>query len=306
MPDSQGSPWLRRALSRVGGESWALGLKPFAPVVAVVFVFALVGGGASSNAAEPTTTCATGTPEAARASGAIVAAANLFRRSQSLRELAENRALAEVAARYARFLCEHDRLAHETEGGFDASDRVGLFSRRLFFLELGENLYQQSMSRGGALGLDLRVAASFGREAQRAWEDSPGHRRNLLIPTFNSLGIGVAHARDRFYAVQLLATLAAELGEDLPRQQDISELQSIRLLLLMSHSAHSRHCLLQSPALAEEPRLPATELVCRDRAGSPISFDYRLRRPGMAQLSLRLPDGRVAVGPRFVALDGSP
>jgi Cysteine-rich secretory protein family len=43
------------------------------------------------------------------------------------------------------------------------------------------------------------------------WMNSPGHRRNLLSPTFTHLGIGLCQSRRQVYATQSFACLYAEL-----------------------------------------------------------------------------------------------
>lgn len=296
--DHRGRWWIYRRSIVTGGPIVVRAMNAANWLVAVVCLELLCG---VSCAADPGS-CETGTPETSRAGRAILSATNLFRRSEDLSQLAENPTLTEVAVRHARLLCEHGRLSHEVEGGLGAGERVRTLSRRLFYFELGENLYRKTLSRG-VLGFDLETAAAFGHEAQFAWEKSSGHRRNLLTPTFNRVGIGVAHARGRFYAVQLLATLAAELASDLPARQPLSKHQQVELGVLIPIRSGARVCLVQASAQPSAARHQAPLLVCDEMRSDALIFDYRPARPGKSELRLRLPDGREAIGPRFEATD---
>lgn len=66
---------------------------------------------------------------------------------------------------------------HIDKQGRDAGDRVGLFAPKSRYTPIGEN-----------------IAAGYegGKVVCRAWMDSPGHRANMLDPTYTVIGVGYA------------------------------------------------------------------------------------------------------------------
>jgi uncharacterized protein YkwD len=61
---------------------------------------------------------------------------------------------------------------------------------------IGENI----MEMGGSRTLDAR---QFARVAVDGWMKSPGHRANILDPSYDKSGIGVALVGGQAYATQV-------------------------------------------------------------------------------------------------------
>lgn len=61
--------------------------------------------------------------------------------------------------------------------------------------------------------------AALAKEMMAAWMRSPGHRKNILRPTFDHIGVAVILAPEgRAYGVQIFGTLDAELIGPPPKQ----------------------------------------------------------------------------------------
>ena len=90
--------------------------------------------------------------------------------------------LDRVARIHSADMAQRGYLSHETPEGRDPVDRIAEGAGSGFTLA-GENL-----------GTADRSDSS--REILEGWLASPVHRRNLLAPTFNATGIGVARNRD--------------------------------------------------------------------------------------------------------------
>jgi uncharacterized protein YkwD len=107
---------------------------------------------------------------------------NAQRERYGLPVLKLNKKLSRAARRHARDMVRRDYFAHDTLGGGDFVDRI----RRTGYLRdarswsVGENL---------AWGSHDRAAP---RAITSMWMNSPGHRANILSPSFREVGIGLA------------------------------------------------------------------------------------------------------------------
>ena len=107
---------------------------------------------------------------------------NAQRERHGLRPLKLNKRLSKAARRHARDMVRRDYFAHDTLGGTSFVDRI----RRTGYLRdaqrwtVGENL---------AWGTH---ASSAPRAITTMWMNSPGHRANILSPSFREVGIGLA------------------------------------------------------------------------------------------------------------------
>ncbi len=135
-------------------------------------------------------------PDLARTEVAIVAQTNAFRREERLAPVVRNAALDQAARLFAAYLAKTGRFAHEADGRQPA-DRVKASGYQ--YCTVAENL---------ALNLDSRgfTAEKLSGEAIEGWKNSPGHRKNILLPDVTEIGVGVARAPDadpKFLSVQL-------------------------------------------------------------------------------------------------------
>jgi hypothetical protein len=108
-----------------------------------------------------------------------------------------NPQLAAAARAYARVLAARKEGLTHTANGTTPATRAK--SAGYAYCQIAENLAAHYDSRGF-------TTADYARRALQGWEDSPGHRRNLLMPHVTEIGVGVARsgANDpRYIAVQL-------------------------------------------------------------------------------------------------------
>ena len=107
---------------------------------------------------------------------------NAERRRHGLPRLKLNKKLSAAARRHARDMVRRGYFAHDSLGGGSFVDRI----RRTGYLRgtgkwtVGENL---------AWGSHDRAAP---RAITQMWMNSPGHRANILSPSFREVGIGLA------------------------------------------------------------------------------------------------------------------
>ena len=119
---------------------------------------------------------------------AIADQINALRRSMRVELVSSDAALDVIADAWARRLADERFFSHESPDGSTLPLR--LKRANYAFSSAAENL-------GLASG---PMAAHFGIN------HSPGHRKNLIDPTFTRIGIGVAkHDNERFIVVEVLA-----------------------------------------------------------------------------------------------------
>ena len=112
------------------------------------------------------------------------------RRQHGLRPLEQSVRLEHASAAYADTLARHQRLSH-TVDGTNIKDRAQRVRYR--FRRLGENIGWTSGPPS-----DFEIA----RDLVSRWMRSRGHRINILDRNFRELGVGVARANGKTYAVQ--------------------------------------------------------------------------------------------------------
>src|SRR5262245_20977784 len=136
------------------------------------------------------------TPDIPAAEAAIVEMTNAFRRENKLSSLTQNPQLAAAARAYAQKLAAGSGLSHTADGTTPdkRASQVGYTS-----CTIAENLAKLMDSRGFN-------ARSYAKQVMQGWRDSPGHRKNLLLPHLTEIGVAVARAPARYptyVAVQL-------------------------------------------------------------------------------------------------------
>ena len=113
-----------------------------------------------------------------------------------------NRKLSKAARRHARDMDQRNYFSHDSLGGGSFVDRI----RSAGYLNgarswtVGENL------AWGTHG------SSAPRTITRMWMNSPGHRANILSPSFREIGIGVAYGAPVAGAGTPAATYATDFG----------------------------------------------------------------------------------------------
>jgi Cysteine-rich secretory protein family len=128
---------------------------------------------------------------------AIVEMTNAFRSEHKLAGVRPNAALSAAAHAYAQMLARNSgKLSHTLNGTTPATRAKGA---GYSYCQIAENLAVIYDSRGF-------TAPDYARRAVMGWEQSPGHRRNLLMPEVTEIGVAVAKAGTNapgYFAVQL-------------------------------------------------------------------------------------------------------
>ena len=177
-------------------------LRRFPYICAMVVVAALVA--APSAMAVRACEAANATP--AQAAKRIMVRATLCtlnaqRARFGLRPLKLNKRLSRAARRHARDMVRRRYFAHDSLGGGSFVDRI----RRTGYL---------ASARRWAVGENLAWgtrSSSAPRAITRMWMNSPGHRANILSPSFREVGIGLALGAPRGTGGPA-ATYATEFG----------------------------------------------------------------------------------------------
>jgi hypothetical protein len=136
-------------------------------------------------------------PDIPSAEVAIVAMTNAFRAENKLAGVTPNPLLAAAARAYARVLAQRKGTLSHTIDGTTPVMRAS--AAGYTYCQIAENLAFAYDSRGF-------TAADYAQRTLTGWKDSPGHRRNLLMPEVTDIGVAVVRASasdPRYFAVQV-------------------------------------------------------------------------------------------------------
>jgi hypothetical protein len=100
--------------------------------------------------------------------------------------------LQQSARKHTENLAEHQQLSHQFSGEPMLSGRIA--ATGFHFSASAENVASATLAD------DLHIALM----------NSPGHRANILSPKYDSIGIGVVHRGDSYYATQNFARATEE------------------------------------------------------------------------------------------------
>lgn len=137
-------------------------------------------------------------PDLPAAEAAIIEMTNAFRAQNRLAPVKQNPQLAAAARAYAKKLTGYQGLSHTADGTTPAERIKGAGYR---YCQVGENLASILDTRGF-------TADDYARRAVTGWENSPGHRKNMLLPFVTETGVAVMRAspsEPKYIAVQLFA-----------------------------------------------------------------------------------------------------
>jgi uncharacterized protein YkwD len=125
----------------------------------------------------------------------VIRATNVFRGQNTLAPLKPSPQLIALAQTHARNMARQDKFGDSDKNGHILDGRN--FEDRIRasgypFARAAENVgYELNKPEPAAAMMD-------------DWKNSPGHRRNMLTPEINELGVGVAQGRSgRWYFVQV-------------------------------------------------------------------------------------------------------
>lgn len=206
-------------------------------------------------------------PDLDEAARRITAQSNVFRAASNRPELVANERLTATAAAFARYMARTDRYGHEADGRAPA-ERVT--AAGYDYCVVLENIAFIQSSAGFS-------TAELARRLATGWEESPGHRRNLLDPDVTQIGVALAQSEKtrRFYAVQIFGR---------PKAAALS-------FSIANESAASVGYRLGDKAFDLSPGMTRTHEQCRiERLALPASAEPRGARI----------DGELSGGERFV------
>jgi len=123
--------------------------------------------------------------------------ANRERAAQSLPALHWDETLAAAARKHAHRMAFYNLVEHQLSGEPDLQVRL-----------------TEAGARFGAFAENIAVASNAGM-IHSGWMDSPGHRRNILNPNLNAIGIAAVRGSGGLFAVQDFSqqVVAMSLGE---------------------------------------------------------------------------------------------
>lgn len=134
-------------------------------------------------------------PDLTEASKRIVASTNTFRRQETLPALEPDPQLGKAARYFADYMARTDKYGHGADGQAPAA-RAKKFGYE--YCIVAENIAYLFNSAGFAT-VDLAKGFFEG------WQNSPGHRKNMLDPNVTETAVAIAHSAKtgHYYAVQL-------------------------------------------------------------------------------------------------------
>lgn len=116
--------------------------------------------------------------------------------------------LSTAACAHTRDMLRRDFFRHKNPDGERPDERVARLHRRLIG-GVGENLYGQQGVR--------KEGAALGAKMVEEWMNSPTHRKNILRPGVNHLGVCALREQNTVRATQLFAKVYAYLSNPLPK-----------------------------------------------------------------------------------------
>src|SRR5712692_3768313 len=138
-------------------------------------------------------------------------ALNRERTAQGLPALEWDNALFKAARRHALLMLDLNRLEHQLPGESGLEGRLSEAGAR--FSVIAENI---------AIGPNPQTIHA-------GWMHSPGHRKNILDPRLNSVGIAAVHGPGGLFAVQDFSQSVPELSVEQQEQKVVSLLATLGL-----------------------------------------------------------------------------
>lgn len=150
--------------------------------------------------------------------------ANQERTSRGIRPLKWDGSLADAARQHAMKMAEQNVLSHQLLGELDVAMREKDAGARI--TAAAENI---------AYGPNVAGIHT-------AWMHSPGHRRNLLNPQYNSVGIAVVQRGNLFWAVQDFSHSLADLSVEAQEKAVAKEIRTAGLTIRFDNGDARRVC----------------------------------------------------------------
>ena len=198
--------------------------------------------------------------ESAAAEQALFRMINRDRAQAGLPELEWNEWLAQAARNHAEEMARHGQLSHQFPGEPGMRDRIA--ATALHFTASAENV---------ALGPTTA-------EINDDWMHSPGHRANILDPTYNAIGVAVVRGFDGLYAVTDFAHSVPALSA--------SDLEDV-----VASAINQTRARKKLPPLARQQDPELRRYACQMASKDRINANALLGRPNVsASLAFTDPD----------------
>ena len=134
-------------------------------------------------------------PELDRIPHLLVRYTNELRKTQGARPTAVSEQLSRAAGYFVDYMARTDQMGHTVDGSTPSARAQ---QHGYHFCMVSENIAMQFHSAGFA-------TEELAQRFVGGWENSPGHRKNMLDPDATETGIAVARSgrTGRYYAVQM-------------------------------------------------------------------------------------------------------
>ena len=133
---------------------------------------------------------------------------NIERENIGLRSLEYDTKLVEIARKHSKDMDENKFFDHRNLKGQNATDRgkeMGYVCRKdygtYYSYGLAENIFQNNLADSiihhkNVDYYNWNTLEGIAQETVKGWMNSPGHRKNILTPTFDKEGIGISISPD--------------------------------------------------------------------------------------------------------------
>src|SRR4051812_8958922 len=138
---------------------------------------------------------AKGDADVAKVTALIVERTNDFRKAEKREPVKTNPDLTKTAEYFAKFMAKTGKYGHEADGSKPAERATKHGYEYCIVLE---NIAYQYNSEGF-------TTEALATGLVKGWQDSPGHRKNMLDPDVTETGVAVARSEKTgyYYAVQM-------------------------------------------------------------------------------------------------------
>lgn len=135
---------------------------------------------------------------------------NIERRNHGLDELVWDEKLAKIAREHSEDMAENDFFSHvnlKGEGPTARARRHGYSVHKElgggWYTEgIGENIGKMPTGNVEGVGYVSNDADSIAKAQVESWMDSSGHRQNILNPSYDRLGVGIAYDGNYYISTQ--------------------------------------------------------------------------------------------------------
>jgi hypothetical protein len=186
--------------------------------------------------------------------------ANRERAAQSLPALHWDETLAAAARKHANRMAFYNTVEHQLSGEPDLLARL-----------------TEAGARFGAFAENIAVASNAGM-IHSGWMDSPGHRRNILNPVLNAIGIAAVRGSGGLFAVQDFSQQVVPMSLDEQEKKVISLMTARGMHKVAASDDARKTCEMESGISAPAVRsVQAIRFETSDLSRLPDEVEKKLR-----------------------------